>query len=308
MNPLATLLSLAVLTATPQAALEVRTSPSEIHVGDPVLIELEVTLPQETSPIFPQWEDTWGDAEIHQVGEVQTLAEENGTRTFLQQITVAFYRTGEIVLPAPPVKMASDPSDDQESIALAPAQQIAVTISSLLPPGEEIPEPKPPAPPLPLGWGRSFLWTAAILGLTSLAAIAVLIRKHRSQPTADSLPVDPLSALKTALDGLRSESDIEEVFTALSLHLRRFLGRSLAFPAVESTTSEIRRKFLQRELPTELIKRTESLLRECDGVKFARREVAPQNAEHGLSEANAIGVETIRALTPPPPEETEETV
>ena len=146
----------------------------------------------------------------------------------------------------------------------------------------------------------------AILGALSLVAIVVLMRRRRAGIAADSAQVDPLSALEAALNGLRSEGDMEEVFTAMSLHLRRFFGRTLGFPAAESTTSEIRRRFLERDLPTDLIKRTECLLRECDGVKFARREVAPQNAEHGLREANAIGMETVSALTPPPPDEVEE--
>ncbi len=307
MSLLATLLGLALLAAAPKATLDVRTSPSEIYVGDHVIIDLEVTLTEEKLPVFPQWQETWGEAEIRQVGEIQMVAAEDGSRTFLQQLTVAFYRTGEIVLPAPTIAAGAGAARGEESPpALLPTQPIAVTVKSLLPPGDEIPEPKPPVSPLQLAWGHSFLWTTAILGALSLVAVAVLIRRRSSGLAADSAPLDPLRVFEAALDDLRSESDMEKVFTAVSLHLRRFFGRTLGFPAAESTTSEIRRRFLERELPTDLVRRTEGLLRECDGVKFARRKVAPQNAERGLSEASEIGMETIRALTPPPPEEVEE--
>jgi hypothetical protein len=81
----------------------------------------------------------------------------------------------------------------------------------------------------------------------------------------------------------------------------------MAFPAAESTTSEIRLRLRARDLPTDLIRRSNDLLRQCDGVKFARRELPREDAENGLEEVVAIGVATLEAIAPPPPaEETEE--
>ncbi|MGH9380028.1 MAG: hypothetical protein ACRD2Z_05400, partial [Thermoanaerobaculia bacterium] len=74
-------------------------------------------------------------------------------------------------------------------------------------------------------------------------------------------------------DGLRFHA-------GLSWAMRRFLGRSVGFPALESTTREVRRRLAGFHLPTETVRAAGELLTECDGVKFARR--APRAARRQL--------------------------
>jgi hypothetical protein len=86
----------------------------------------------------------------------------------------------------------------------------------------------------------------------------------------------------------------------LSLALRTYLGRTLAFPAAESTTSEIQRRLLARQLPAALVRRTVELLRACDLVKFARQEVGEATAVERLGAAREVGGAFERLLAPPP--------
>jgi hypothetical protein len=307
MNPLVALLGLGLVTA-PLPTVDVVSPTGTIHVGDPVIVEIAVEVPADALPAFPEWEESWGDAEILNVGEIRSVVTSYGTQRVSQQLTVTFFRTGEVTLPSPPMRLSSDPPDGNQSKPSEPPPGLTLTVDSLLPPGEEIPEPQPPAAPLPLGWGTSFLWTAALLALLSLAGLAVLLRRRWSETEPFATQVDPLAALATALDELRTGTGVEEMFEGMSIHLRRFFGQTMAFPAAESTTSEIRLQLRSRDLPTDLIKRTDDFLRQCDGVKFARKELPREEADNGLENVIAIGVATLEAIAPPPPaEETEET-
>jgi hypothetical protein len=285
--------------------VEVLPSEDELHVGDPVRIELSIDLPAHVQPTFPEWQETWGEAEIREVSEIRSVVNADGTKTVSQELTLAIYRTGDVVLPPPSITLSADPANEEDVQKPEVIQPIMLTVTSLLPTGDEIPEPRPPAPPVPLAWGKPFFWTAGLLGIMSLAALVLALRRQRSYAAASSSAVDPLTALAAALDGLRSETSVEQMFAGMSLHLRRFFGYSLAFPAAESTTSEIRLRLREKRLPVELITRTETLLRQCDSVKFARHEMAREDAEHGLGEAAAIGTSTMETLTPAPAEETE---
>jgi hypothetical protein len=303
-NSLLALFSITLLTAPSVPTIEVVAPAEVIHVGDPVTVELAIDLPDGEHPIFPQWEDAWGDAEILEVGEINTTPNGDGTSRLSQQLTVTFFQTGEMILAAPPFDLSSNSGSDEE--ASEPSPSIALTVESLLPPGEEVPEPQPPTPPRSLEWGTGFIWTTALFGLLSLTALGLLLRRRAAAASGYRPPADPLTILGEALEGLRSGAVIEEMFEGMSLHLRRFFGQTLAFRAAESTTSEIRLQLRQKQLPHTLIKRTETLLLLCDGVKFARRELSREEAEQGISEAAAIGAETINAIAPPPAEDAEE--
>jgi hypothetical protein len=113
----------------------------------------------------------------------------------------------------------------------------------------------------------------ALLGglVLALGGWLVELERRRRAATRPVREVPPLEELEAALGGLAAGSPAEAGHAVLSLALRRYLGRSLAFHAAESTTSEIQRELAARRLDTALIKGAVHLLRDCDGVKFARR-------------------------------------
>ncbi|MDH3254591.1 MAG: hypothetical protein OEM62_06340 [Acidobacteriota bacterium] len=287
-----TLVAQTLLAQAPEPTLEVDIDAEEILVGDLVGVELRTIVSEGIEPVFPHWEETWGEAEIRQVGPIDSHPVDATTRQFQQSLTVAFFSTGEIVLPNPRLTYSVD--DDERLIA--PAAPIAVTVASVLEPGEEIPRPRPPALPRSMPWGETFVRTTALLAFLSLVAMTILARtRHRTIADA-SVPPTPLAALEAALDKLRGESDPAIILTALSIHLRRFFGTSLAFPGAESTTTELRRRLLERRVPLELVKRIEQLMRDSDGIKFARRPTTRQAAESGLAEAAMIATATTELV------------
>jgi hypothetical protein len=86
--------------------------------------------------------------------------------------------------------------------------------------------------------------------------------------------------------------------TALSFALRRYLGRRLPFPAVESTTSDIQRQLLSRRMPGPLVRQTVELLRTSDLVKFARQEVGETQGRERAEAARRLGEEWESHLAP----------
>lgn len=305
MNALASVLTLAMLAAPPTPTVEIASAPEEIRVGDPIEIELTVNLPPGSEAEFPELAATWGSAEVRSTAPIRTEDHADGSRTQRQRVTVVLFETGEITLPGPPIRVTDTDGGEQASIIVEPADPVTVFVSSLLPPGEELPEAKPPTPPQPLGVGNAFLWTSGVLGLLSLVLLGLLLRRRLTKAAVTSADVDPLTGLVRALESLRTLPDPEDAIAAISLYFRRFLGNTLAFPAAESTTSEIRGRLRGFELPQPLATRTENLLRHCDGVKYARQVVSPEDVGRDIGEATAIATETIEALSPPPTDEDE---
>ncbi|MEM1181746.1 MAG: hypothetical protein AAGM22_25605 [Acidobacteriota bacterium] len=100
--------------------------------------------------------------------------------------------------------------------------------------------------------------------------------------------LEPMAELKARLE------QIDPLYggaahTGLSLALRTFLGRTLGFNAVESTTTEIQRHLLspsrsRLQPPPELSQRSVDVLRACDLVKFAGLEADPSTVRGRVTE------------------------
>jgi hypothetical protein len=304
------LVALAAALAAPAAAalltlaepsLEVELDPPQATVGEPVAVVLTLRLDSEpaAAPRFPSWGERWGGAEVRQVGEPERLSGESPA--YRQRLVVAAFRTGEIALPPQAVAL---PLADRTLQVSTPAD-LVLRVRSVLPPGETASEPKPGAPLRPLPWGERFLWTAATLGALCLGAALLLARRERrAKGAAAAPPLPPLAELEAALAALDPAAAAERLHTAISHHLRRYLGRALGFAAVESTTTEVQRVLLHR-LPGDLARRAARLLRDCDRVKFAREEASAALAVERAGAAREIAVAVEEHLRPPAPAELE---
>src|SRR6185295_10852729 len=143
-----------------------------------------------------------------------------------------------------------------------------------------------------------------VLTAACLAAGWLLWRRSRAAAPAAAAapPLPPFEELTAELGRLGSEPSMIALHTRLSLALRRYLGRRLPFPAVESATSEIQRQLLSRRMPGPLVRQTVELLRACDLVKFARQEVAGSQARERAESALRIAGEFESHLAPREPE------
>jgi hypothetical protein len=157
--------------------------------------------------------------------------------------------------------------------------------------GEEQLEPKPPVPPRALPLGDRFWWTAGLLAVLTAGLLALILTRRREQSTTAVELIDPWQQLEQALARLATAADPETVFTGLSLELRRYLGHCLAFPAAESTTTELRRRLLRSGLPAGVCGDVVRLLVEADTVKFARKVPSPGRVSECLEQTRGAATE-----------------
>jgi hypothetical protein len=276
-------------------------APNGITVGDPAQAVVSVTARVEDlagEPRFPVWGPTWGDAEIVVKGEPVKTGEREGIATWQQRLVLRAFRPGSVPLPPMAVEI---PLKTGTVRAQTPAG-LALALRSVIPQGEKDPIPKPPAAMRPLPWGSRFWWTLGTLAVLCQALLWLLIRKRRmataAAPQMPALP--PFEELTVELDRLAAEPSMLRLHTRLSLALRRYLGRRLPFPAVESTTAEIQRQLLSRRVP--VARQTVELLRACDLVKFARQDVNASWAQGRLDAARRLAQELEAHLAPREPE------
>jgi hypothetical protein len=253
------------------------------------------------APRFPVWGKTWGEAEVVEKTEPVKASEQGGIAVWEQRLVLAAFRPGSVPLPPVAISVPLKAGTVQER---TPAG-LAIAVRSVIPRSEKNPQPKPPAALRPLPLGERFWWTVAALAAACLAGVGLLLWRHR-RPVASAAAAAPLlppfDELTAELARLAAEPSMLALHTRLSLALRRYFGRRLPFPAVESTTSEIQRQLLSRRMPGPLVRQTIELLRACDLVKFARQEVAAARGRERTTSALRIARELEAHLAPQEPE------
>lgn len=297
------LLLAAPLLAQPAPRVTVTLNPQQPTVGDRVeaVLTLEVPAAELASdPRFPVWSGRWGEAEVLLEGPGQKVSEEGGVATYQQRVVLAAFRPGKVPLPATNVAI---PRKDGTIQAATPAG-LGLDVRSVLPADEKEQIPRPPAPPRQLPIGERFWWTlAALLALCLLAGWLLWRRRRTAAEGPGAVPVlAPFEELSGELDRLSAEPSAVLLHTRLSLALRRYLGRVLPFPAVESTTSEVMRQLQSRRMPGPLVRQTVELLRACDMVKFARQEVGDERTRERLDVARRLGRDYETLFAPREPE------
>jgi hypothetical protein len=284
--------------------VQVALNPIQARVGDRV--EAVLTLTVETNslaaePRFPFWNGRWGEAEVLVEGPGQKISEEGGAAVYQQRLVLAAFRPGKVALP--PAEVAV-PLRERTVKARTPAG-LGLDVVSVLPKEVENPETKPPAPPRSLPVGERFWWTLAAFLAACLLVGWLLWRQRRAAAgAAAAVPaLPPFEELRSELDRVGAEPSVIVAHTRLSFALRRYLGRVLPFPAVESTTSEIQRQLLSRRMPGPLVRQTVELLRACDMVKFARQEVGEERTRERVDTALRVAGEYEAIFAPREPEQ-----
>lgn len=275
--------------------LDVALEPASATVGDPVTATLTLRLPPGDAalePRFPDWSRGWGEVEVRAATPPERQPSAAGA-VWTQRLTLAAFRTGRLELPAVAVAIPRQPP-----IAVPTPADLALVIRSVLPAERDQWQPRPPAPPVRLDLSAAFAWTAGALVAAALAA-AWLARRRRSAAADAVATLSPWDDLERALAAIDPRQP-EIAHAALSLALRRYLGRTFAMPAAQSSTSELGRRLGQRGLASDLVRRAVRLLREVDQVKFARAPAAAEQASSRLAEAREVAQAVARHLAPPP--------
>lgn len=318
--------------ATGEQPVRVEWPEGDLTIGDRVPVTITVVLPAdllpaEAEPRFPTWQDDWGEAEILEAGEVEQIdppqsgdaaagadsAARGPRRAWRQTLTLAAFRTGSVPLPPREILV---PGADGRSRRLTTPPGLALEIASVLPQPEAgeaqaegaaaIPEPLAAKPMVMLPAGSRFWWTVGALGLAVLAVLALYHRQRLAAAVAGlggRAPLPPAEELRRSLAAAREDDSAGEGLTLVSTALRRYLGRRLDFPALESTTTEVRRHLARKRLPggglsLEIAASCGEILAACDLVKFARRPAVRNDVRRWADAAEAVADRLETALRP----------
>ncbi len=294
-------LGLAPASAEALPLVTARIAPEAATVGDriEVLLTLTRTGPLPSEPHFPVWKGRWGEAEILETGRVERSEGPEGP-IYRQRLVLSSFQTGRVELPPTALRVPTGSGD----VPVFTPSNLALDIRSVLPSAEKEkdPKPKPPNPPRALPIGREVWWTLGGLGAASALLFWADFRRRRQAAGPSPKPfLPPLEELLQSLQALGAGTSPSEAHTRLSVALRRYLGRRLPFPALESTTSEIQRQLSSRRMPSAIAGRMVELLRACDLVKFARRPAAGEETLRRYDIARGLAQELESHLAPPAP-------
>lgn len=291
--------------------LSVALSPRQPTVGDRVTALFTLTAPADAvagEPRFPDWPGSWGAAEVLSFTKPERLTDRDGIATWRQKVELTSFRTGAV--PLPPVEVTVPRAEGE--VALPSPAGLGFTVASVLPDpnapeeaGGQNPvdpenpeaalEPRPPEAPRPLPLGALFWTVTGALAALTLALLFWLWKSRRPDEAAapELGPLEELEASLAACPGLPTPV---AAHAQLSTALRRYLGRRLGFTALESSTTEIRRRLHRVVLPPGGVEGVLSVLAACDGVKFDRRDPARADGHTALEQRLGLARNSAQTL------------
>ena len=284
--------------------------PAVVKVGERVRVRLAVPLPDATARLIgPRAPESFGAVDLLASGSSPAGPDSAGWT-----LEVALFQPGDQDLTALPFVLQS--ATGERPVRLL---TYTLTVEATLPDtagNAEIRDIRGPVKvPLRWRWGRV---VSALLVIGIAGALFVLWRKRRAQLPREvaALPpgVSPEQAALQALrdlerDALPARGLLKEHYFRLSLVLRGYLERRFSFPAVESTTEEIREAMEDRRVLSGADRDDAlDLFAEADLVKFARFDPGATAGDAALRRGRdwveRVGVRAAVALseTPADPE------
>lgn len=264
-------------------------SRSELAVGDPVELTLQVTHPAGTQVIIPKLEQSWGNFEVRQQGPAQTSTNPDGTATTRKTISVTLFRPGTFETPPLPFSVTDAGGHTTNSTA-AP---ISLTVTPVLAPGDTSLNDIRPQADMKI----PFPWPALLGGLAAAAVIAAvgwrfLRRPHRVVDHRPPYQVALDELNRIAALGLPNRGRFKEHYSRVTDVLRLYLETQFGLNATDRTTTELKQELAYTALAVDHVVRLITLFAEADLVKFAN--AAPNLDEAGqlLAEARQLVEQT----------------
>jgi hypothetical protein len=299
----------------PGVEIKIEAQPQKAFVGDPIRIELELTVPQDYQFTSPVLDRTAGEFTILEPFADATVFEgEDNTKVrptppadervhYRKRATVAVYKVGEFEFPSLRVTLR-DPEGKEAVAATAP---LKIQIQSVLNPKEQnLKDLKKQAEIRdPVNW---ILWLTILLLVIVLALAARWWwrrRRRTDQPVPELPRVDPLAAAEADLRALLMRGWVEKglikpFYVDLSDIVKRILDSGCGIQTLERTTGEVMNNLRKRHagLANRDLELIESLLIHCDLVKFAKYVPSKTEIENAVADAFKIldACKSIRAL------------
>jgi hypothetical protein len=300
--PLLLLIVLALVgpvTARAEGLIEasLTTQSDELTVGDPILLTLNVTHPQEFQVIPVELETTWGDFHLQSQDPATTESNTDGTATTTQVIDARLFTPGNFATPTLTVSM----SDENGQLIEVVAPPVEVNIVSVLIEGDnELRDIKPQAD---LPYQNLLPWSiggALVLAL----AVGFFVWQRRRRTNQALAAVDNRLPHEVALDELARIEKMDlprfqrfkEHYTLISDTVRVYMERTYQIPVLERTTSEIRDSFKKTPVSGDISRRFIAFLDDCDLVKFSKFKPDKDSAYKIIADARQIVEDTKQVL------------
>ena len=278
---------------------------SELTVGDPVQLTLEVTHPDGYQIIIPSLDQMWGAFEVRSQSQATTTGNDDGTETTRQQIEVTAFNLGELETPGLPLTV-SDGAGQITEVLVAPVS--LGVIPTLAEDDNELRDIKPQAA-LEVSATWRWLVTGLLLALVAGAGGYWAYRRWRGQPlfapARDNRPpwqvaLDELARIEAL--GLVEQRRLKEHYTLVTHTLRTYLEKQFNLRVFERTTFEMKPVLRQSDLAPEHTRRFLELFTESDLVKFAK--LTP---DAGVARQLVVEARHLVEVTRPPLETGQET-
>jgi hypothetical protein len=280
-------------------SVQAEVNPSTATLGDVLTLKLRVNYPNGYTVAPPVFDKNLGTFEVR--ASTQLPAQVEGPRTIARfEAALQNFTTGPQLLPG--LELPYQDIEGHSHVLKTPA--LTVTLQNV-PAG---PKDKGDIRGIkgvvgPVAW--SPWWWAVALFL--LAALCLLLWHKRKRALAGPPPPPPIPADREALarlqelraSGWLEAGKLKEFYSRLSDIVRAYIEKGFDVPALERTTAELMRDLRRRAvLSADRLIELQTLLDECDLVKFAKYR--PETQEALLQHAAAVRFieETRDALDP----------
>ena len=282
-----------------------------VSFADEVTFTLEVTYPDDHSAVVHKLPRDWGQFEVREQSQAQTVSNPDGTKTTSQTIKVVVFDRGTIQTPELPISVRG-PDGTVEQASPLPVELI---VGSVLPgPDPQPVDIQPQASFSTPIWENPAAQTSGVLivlaGLLGGAVlVGYLLYLRRQGPP---LPVvDPRTPWEIAIDeldrierlDLPEDGRFKEHYTLVAATMRvyvqaMYLRDVSPVDAIDMTTDEIWAALRRSPLDYDDAKLVLDLLREADLVKFAKYRPAVSQAYEASGQARYIVEVTRPAFQP----------
>jgi hypothetical protein len=273
---------------------------SELSVGEPVELTLEVNHPAGHQVIIPQLEGNWGPFEVRGQSPTTTVANDDGTETTYQTITVTLFELGAFETPALPLTI----SDEGGAVLEELTPPVSLTVVPTL--AEDDTTLKDIRPQVGMKVPSVLPW---VLGGWLLAAALAgggywLYRRWRGERLF-APAIDNRSPYQVAYDelqrirGLRlpEKGQFKRHYTLVIDCLRTYIEMQYRVHALDRTTPELKASLRASTMAADHARAFLDLFMESDLVKFAKLTPDVEIAYQLTDQAR-----TLVDLTRPAPE------
>lgn len=281
-------------TAAPRVTAEI--DHARVTIGDPIHLTVTIVSPPGTR-ITTEIEGQLAPFEVLSADPPQQR-QVGGETQLVLRYTIAAYRTGTLQIG--PLEVAYTLPDGSSGTARS-AAPIAVTVESVIPPGETPTDIRPlkpqatlPAPPslTPIEYGAGILVAlACMLALAGAVLLRRRVRAVRPQPAPTPAEIARAELDRILAQDLPARGELIEHYRLLAACIRRYLTQRFGLPATTLTSGELAAQMEERGINRWAARLVSGLLSECENVVYARYVPAPTR----LLADNAMAYEIIDA-------------